>query len=742
MNLKTKLLLLFINGIISLTTSMAQSNTIQISNQQKKVAITYSCAESKFAAEILYSFVEKSFPNTFEISNTKTSNNDTTIILEIEKKNKELKDQEFILKSNTLSISLLATNLKALKYAVYTLLEKWEFRKFSSTVTYVPKPISFSFPQNFYQKYSPSFTYRYLLYPDCYDESFREWHKLDWHQDDFGLWGHTFDRLVPPKDFFKKNPKLFALYNGKRRAESLCMTNDTVVKLVSDYLKKEIDQKPNAKFFSISQNDDVIHCECQKCKDLNSKHGGPQGALYHFLNVIAKKYPKIQISTLAYLHTFNPPTNLTIAPNITTIFCPIEMDRGLPISLENRNKSIANTLNRWGKTNKNVLVWDYTVQFSNYLSPFPNLSYCKENYTKFKKSNVKGVFVQGYADVPGDLSELRQYLLAKLLWDTNIDVQTTTADFLRGYYGKAANSIQEYLNLLSSNQKKSKAYLDIYSGPIQNRNTYLTPEAMDQYDQILEEALNAVTNDNLIKSRIEKLRLSLEYVYFEQSKFYGTDAHGLFVSDENGKKMVRNGLTERVLQFSQQCNKMGIYELSEGGISPNKYYEDWLVISKNTTQHLGEKMKINILTSPAPEYAGKGAQELMDGIKGYHDFNINWMGWYGTNPEIEINPNAIAFNTIKVTFLEDQRHWIFPPKALTILGLKNKHWETITTKKGEPIIENYDITPKTWEITNPNFRKYKKIKLVIQNQETVPSWRFRKNKKPMIMLDEIEVFLN
>ena len=145
MKLKTALFLVM-NGFASLTSSMAQSNIIQISNQQKKVAITYASAESKLAAEILYSYLEKSLPNTFEI----------------QKNNKELKDQEFILKSNSQDISLLATNLKSLKYAVYTLLEKWEFRKFTATVSYIPKPDAFIFPKNFYQKYQPTFAYRTL----------------------------------------------------------------------------------------------------------------------------------------------------------------------------------------------------------------------------------------------------------------------------------------------------------------------------------------------------------------------------------------------------------------------------------------------------------------------------------------------------------------------------------------------------------------------------------------------------
>ena len=742
MNLKTLLFFLIIQGISSFSNSMAQISTIKISSQPQKVAISYSSPDAKVAAKLLYSYLEKSLPNTFELKNKDLSFNTTQIKLDIQKKNKELKAQEFVIRSNKNHIFLLAKNLKSLKYAVYSLLEQWEFRKFTATVEYIPKPISFTFPQNFYQKYTPSFDFRYLLYPDSYEPSFREWHKLDWYKDDFGLWGHTFDRMVPPKVFFEKNPKLFALYEGKRRAESLCMTNDTVVKLVSEYLEKEIAQKPLAHFFSISQNDDVIFCECQQCSEINKKYGGPQGGLYHFLNKIARRFPNIQISTLAYLHTYNPPTNLAIAANITTLFCPIEMNRGLPISKENSNKSIANALNKWQMANKNLFVWDYTVQFSNYLSPFPNLSYFKENYQAFKKNDVKGLFVQGYADVPGDVSELRQYLLAKLLWDTNLNVQATTADFLRGFYGNAASSVQDYLNLLATNQKKTNAYLDIYSGPVQNRTTYLTPEAMNQYDKIIEEALSKVSSDEVIKRRVQKLRLALEYVYFEQSKFYGDQAHGLFVTDENGKKTVKKGLTERVLQFSQACNNLGIYELSEGGVSPNTYYEDWLIISKNTMDHLGKKMKITSITPPENEYQDKGPQGLLDGIKGYKDFNINWMGWYGTNPEIEINTNSITYNTIKLTFLEDQRHWIFPPTSVTIYGLKNAVWNKITTKEGEHLTENYDATTKTWEIHHPDFSNFETIKIQIQNQESVPHWRYRKNKKPLIMLDEIEFIFN
>jgi hypothetical protein len=99
---------------------------------------------------------------------------------------------------------------------------------------------------------------------------------------------------------------------------------------------------------------------------------------------------------------------LKIEPNIYTLFCPIELNRGKSIVNDNSSTSFRKTVKDWEKTTSNLYLWDYTVQFSNYLSPFPNIQTFSDNYKFFKKNKVTGIFAQGYADIPGDL-ELRQY---------------------------------------------------------------------------------------------------------------------------------------------------------------------------------------------------------------------------------------------------------------------------------------------------------------------------------------------
>lgn len=721
--------------------TMAQSNIIIENKMGNENTIHITEENAKSAAKILKSYLDKSFLNPFFIK-IENNNKETTSTIHLRISNSEnQKDiNSFIIKSDSKDIFLVAPNEKSLRYAVYTLLESWGFRKFTSIDTYIPKLKKVEFPKNTTQHYKPSFEYRVILYPDAYDEDFRDWHKLDWHLNDFSVWGHSFDKLLPPKEYFKTNPEFYALYEGNRRAESLCMTNDTVVALVTKKMGKIITENPNTTFYSVSQNDDAVYCECAQCKLLNEKHGGPQGSLYYFLNKIAMRFPKNKITTLAYLHTYKPPTGLKIEPNIYTLFCPIELNRGKSIINDTESKPFIKILQNWGKTASNLYLWDYTVQFSNYFSPFPNFHTFSDNYKLFKQNNVKGLFVQGYADVPGDFSELRQYLLAKILWDTEINIETTTDDFLRGFYGKAASNIKKYLVLLTENQKNSNADLDIYSGPVQSRNTFLSPEAMNQYDQLLEEAIEAVDGDLTLESRIHKLRLALEFVFFEQSKFYGKDQHGMFIINEKGEKEVKKGLNERVRKFAETCNQFGIYELSEDGLSPDKYYEDWLEIARETTTHLGEKMQVNFLTAPAEGFTGKGGYGLVDGIRGHTDYNINWIGWYGTNPEIELITNNLEFNQLKINFLNNQRHWIFLPNKILIYGFKKKKWNLINEKKIVNLTKDYTVKTSQIEIQDKNFSNFEKIKLIIENQEELPVWRKRKLKKPMVMIDEIELY--
>src|SRR2546423_1455722 len=65
----------------------------------------------------------------------------------------------------------------------------------------------------------------------------------------------------------------------------------------------------------------------------------------------------------------------------------------------------------------------------------------------------------------GEMEPLRAYLLAKLLWNPNTDLEKQITEFLNAYYGKAANNVRAYLELLRRQVREKGYHTHIYDPP-------------------------------------------------------------------------------------------------------------------------------------------------------------------------------------------------------------------------------------------------------------------------------------
>ena len=295
----------------------------------------------------------------------------------------------------------------------------------------------------------------------------------------------------------------------------------------------------------------------------------------------------------------------------------------------------------------------------------------------------------------------------------------------------------EYLNLPQKAQESTNQFLDIYSGPVQKVNDFLSPYWMDKYDQIIIQAERAKEGKPIFIQRVKKIRLGLEYVYFEQSKYYGKDRIGMFRLLD-GKWAVPENLNKRVVEFAKTCEELGIYELSEGGLSPQEYLEEWMTIKDNSlVTNKGEGLDGYWESKPAPEFQAKGFSALIDGLYAPNDFNIGWTGWYGNDAILIFHTADLEVNAIEIGFLNDQRHWIFPPKSISLEGFVDGKWQLIKTEFLPELIEDYIIKCVRLQLVLENLNKFESIKISVKNLERVPKWRYRRGKKPLLMIDEI-----
>lgn len=346
---------------------------------------------------------------------------------------------------------------------------------------------------------------------------------------------HTFEKLIPTEVYGETHPEYFSLdENGKRNTTrsrtQLCLTNPEVLEVLIEATRKVLLENPDARIMSISQNDWEGNCKCPDCLKSDEEEGGPTGTLIRFVNEVAKRlepeFPNVIFDTLAYQYTRPIPLKVRPRHNVCIRLCSIEccfahtfescdQDRG--IKLPNGTKtSFLNDLRNWGSIHDRLYVWDYTTSFSHYPAMHPNWRVLQPNMQALVKNHVKGVFEQANGAGKGgcDLNELRAYIISKLLWDANTDVERHIREFTDYYYGAAAPFIRDYIKLVcdyAENENIHVGFNDPCSGPL------FREEILSQLETLIVKGEQAVYGDPLRLWRTSKVKLSVRYLRLKRA---------------------------------------------------------------------------------------------------------------------------------------------------------------------------------------------------------------------------------
>src|SRR5690606_3365135 len=179
-----------------------------------------------------------------------------------------LKEDGFLIRTDSLRLIIAGGNEKGTLYGVYTFLEKYlGCRMYSANVKVIPKQRKITLPA-ILDEQVPVITFRDVFYRGAWDEEYTDWHKLDHdkygHRAGWGMWVHTFNELVPPDIYYDEHPEYFAMVEGKRIPTQLCLTNPDVLQITIQNLRKKIAQRPDDLYWSVSQNDNKSYCKCDK----------------------------------------------------------------------------------------------------------------------------------------------------------------------------------------------------------------------------------------------------------------------------------------------------------------------------------------------------------------------------------------------------------------------------------------------------------------------------------------------
>ena len=442
----------------------------------------------------------------------------------------------YVLKTVGPNVVIFGGEPRGTLYGVYDLLdERWGCRWFTPDCSRIPKHGRLALPY-LDEKKVPVLEYREPFTYDCFDGDWCARNRMNSSAGRLearhggkvrfgsGFFVHTFERLVPPDQYFDEHPEYFSLVKGKRLKEhsQLCCTNEDVIRLCTEGILRAIASDPEAFVWSVSQNDWYNYCECDRCQALAEAEGSQMAPVLQLVNrvaeAVAERYPDKAIETLAYQWTRKPPKTLRPRPNVIIRLCSIECCFSHPLETCDlpANQAFVRDLEGWAQVADRLWIWDYVTDFRHYLLPFPNQRVRNDNIRLFIRNNVRGIFEQDTYNTPNsELAALGGYMTARFLWNPDYDEDTAINEFLDAYYGAAAPSIRQYIDRLHDYAEKENVHCSIWVPPTHG---HLTDELLAEAHGLWQAAEESVAGQPKFLERVRIGRLSVDYAILERAR--------------------------------------------------------------------------------------------------------------------------------------------------------------------------------------------------------------------------------
>ena len=407
-------------------------------------------------------------------------------------------------------------------YGVYTFFERYFGVRFLTyDHTFVPGPRAVASLPREAITYMPPFSFRWSYYRENAEHpEFAARLRVNTVTNDEklggitrqGLINHSLYKWINPAKYGESHPEYFALVDGERKLDvggggpEPCVTNPDVISIVADGVLAELDANPDRQNISVSQNDNAAYCRCERCEAINKREGTPMGSHLALVNAVAerveKRHPDVKVGTLAYWYTRQAPKTIKPRSNVQIQLCSIECCTFHAIDDPDcrRNRKFCEDMRAWKAICDDIWVWNYNTNFSCYDLPFPNLRSIGPNVRFFLNNNVKGVFMQANGNgLSGEMSDLRNYVIARCIWDPSLDSWDLVEEFCRLHYAEAAQPILDYLTMLHDNVAERGLHPGCFpSAEEVGLDTPIARKARDYFEQAL-----ALAQSDAVRARVE-----------------------------------------------------------------------------------------------------------------------------------------------------------------------------------------------------------------------------------------------
>jgi Domain of unknown function (DUF4838) len=356
------------------------------------------------------------------------------------------------------------------------------------------------------------------------------WHRLGGTLNLNG--GHAFGHLWAK--YGKAHPDWFALQPDGSRDQSknpdrarLCVSNPDLIAAIAREKIEELNKHPNLLGVSIGPNDGgrLTFCTCPKCEALDStrgrkvllwdfskgkrrdfEHVSLTDRMVYFWNAIAEKVARVHPDKFLVVDAYSvyaaPPVERKLHPNLVVRFAP------LAYHAEDYRQESLREWDAWSKAAKRIY-FRPNLMLAGRRDGMP-LLYVHKFGKDFRYLASHGMMGTDFDACCHNWATqgLNYYIVARLHWNPEQNVDTLVDDYCQAGFGPAARSVRRYLDRL-------EAVMNEAATRKVKATTVFDSKVLAGLRKELEQARRDAGRDPVIAQRIAFLELGLRWTEIE-----------------------------------------------------------------------------------------------------------------------------------------------------------------------------------------------------------------------------------
>ncbi|OQC12031.1 MAG: hypothetical protein BWX73_03189 [Lentisphaerae bacterium ADurb.Bin082] len=311
--------------------------------------------------------------------------------------------------------------------------------------------------------------------------------------------GHNICEFVRASHPFDTHPQYYSLINGERRTygSNLCFTNPELLDIFSANVIYTLHRAaPDVAGIHLSLDDTWLWCECQDCQqDIVTPEGVvvprtdpafTSTRMFLFLNQVADEvtrvYPRYTLLVLAYFQTAEPP-KCPVHPAIVPQFAPyVRVNDKNPIFAP-ENLVWLDRLRRWRTKCPRITMYGYNSLGLAFPKPLCHTHKrdFREFYQYVEGIGAEGTSMQWGDEIDGrktqitlwDYSAIEFWVMCKLYWNPEQDVEQLYKQFIYRTYREAARPMEQFFGALREEFYRSRSATTIGDNPVALTQNYI-----------------------------------------------------------------------------------------------------------------------------------------------------------------------------------------------------------------------------------------------------------------------------